>query len=123
MRYHFQIHKENGGFWAECCELEGCATQGDTLEELAQNCHEALNLYLEEPSDSQTVIALPSDSQVDKRDVIEIGVEPEVALGVLLRHHRLSSNMTQKQAAKLLGMQNIYSYQRLERRSNLSNEL
>jgi predicted RNase H-like HicB family nuclease len=44
MHYHFKIHKENNGYWAECCELEGCVTQGDTLEELYKFCDEALNL-------------------------------------------------------------------------------
>ena len=33
MEYHFKIHKEKNGYWAECIELSGCNTQGDTLEE------------------------------------------------------------------------------------------
>ncbi len=57
MKYHFQIHKENKGFWAECIELKGCVTQGDTLEELCDNIEEALTLYLEEP-DCPTSLAL-----------------------------------------------------------------
>jgi transcriptional regulator with XRE-family HTH domain len=35
-----------------------------------------------------------------------------------LRSARQANNLTQKQAAELLGMKNLYSYQRLERRSN-----
>ena len=34
MKYHFKIHKEKGGFWAECLELVGCSTQADTKDEL-----------------------------------------------------------------------------------------
>ena len=33
---------EEGGFWAEVPGIPGCATQGETLEELRQNIHEAV---------------------------------------------------------------------------------
>ena len=37
------VHRaEEGGFWAEVPALPGCATQGDTQEELIQNLHEAI---------------------------------------------------------------------------------
>ncbi len=37
------IHKaEEGGFWAEVPSIPGCATQGDTFEELIQNLYEAV---------------------------------------------------------------------------------
>ncbi len=51
MRYHFKIHEEKNGFWAECLELPGCVTQGNSKEELKKNMQEALNLYLEEEED------------------------------------------------------------------------
>lgn len=54
MRYHFKVHKEKEGFWAECIELEGCVTQADTKEELNLNMQEALNLYLEEVEDDES---------------------------------------------------------------------
>ena len=117
MTYHFKIHKENKGYWAECCELKGCVTQADTLEELYFSCKEALNLYLDEPNDSAVVFPLPNEN-LDSKKLIKIVVEPEMALAVLLRHHRSNSKMTQKQAAQMLGMKNVYSYQRLERKSN-----
>jgi predicted RNase H-like HicB family nuclease len=31
-----------GGFWAEVPSIPGCATQGDTFEELLQNIYEAV---------------------------------------------------------------------------------
>ncbi len=34
MYYHFRIHGEEDGFWAECLELTGCDTEGDDLDEL-----------------------------------------------------------------------------------------
>jgi predicted RNase H-like HicB family nuclease/DNA-binding XRE family transcriptional regulator len=118
MKYHFKIHREKAGFWAECLELEGCVTQADSREELYKNCEEALNLFLEEPNDSKIIFSLPNDLLDDKKDIIKIQVNPEIAFAVLLRNYRINSNMTQKQIAKMLGMKNIYSYQRLEKRSN-----
>jgi predicted RNase H-like HicB family nuclease/DNA-binding XRE family transcriptional regulator len=118
MKYHFKIHKEKKGFWAECLELDGCFTQADTRQELYKNCEEVLNLFLEEPADSKIIFPLPDESLDGKNNVIKIKVEPEIALAVLLRNYRINSNMTQKQAAEMLGMRNIYSYQRLEKKSN-----
>jgi predicted RNase H-like HicB family nuclease len=37
------IHEaEEGGFWAEVPAIPGCATQGDTFEELLQNLYDAV---------------------------------------------------------------------------------
>ena len=33
---------EEGGYWAEVPAIPGCATQGDTFEELLHNLHEAI---------------------------------------------------------------------------------
>jgi len=118
MYYHFKSHKEGNGYWAECCELDGCVTQGDTLEELYGFCEEALNLYLEEPGDSKIIFPLPDETLDSNKRLIKIAADPEIALAVLLRNYRLNAKMTQKQVAELLGMKNIYSYQRLERKSN-----
>jgi len=118
MIYHFAIHKEEKGFWAECVELSGCTTQAESFDELVQACEESLNLYLEEPKDSKMVFPLPNESLDKDSSLVKAMVEPEIALAVLLRHHRSSSKLTQKQMAEMLGMKNLYSYQRLEKRSN-----
>lgn len=37
------VHEEEeGGFWAEVPAIPGCATQGDTMDELMRNLHEAI---------------------------------------------------------------------------------
>ena len=118
MVYHFKVHSEDSGFWAECLELEGCSTEGDTREELAANAEEALNLYLEESEDSPVTHPLPRNTKA--ADVIEVPVNPQLALSVVLRWLRTESHFTQKEVADKLGMKNIFSYQRLERRSNPS---
>ena len=37
------VHKaEEGGFWAEVPSIPGCATQGETMEEVEANIREAI---------------------------------------------------------------------------------
>ncbi len=118
MIYHFNIHEEDKGFWAECVELSGCKTQAETYDELVKACEESLNIYLEEPKDSKVVFPLPNELLNNDSSLLGIQVEPEIALAVLLRYNRFNLRLTQKQVAEMLGMKNIYSYQRLEKRSN-----
>lgn len=43
MKLQVVIHEaEEGGYWAEVPAIPGCATQGDTFEELLQNLYEAV---------------------------------------------------------------------------------
>lgn len=43
MKLKVIIHPaEEGGFWAEVPAIQGCATQGDTFEELLSNLYEAV---------------------------------------------------------------------------------
>ncbi|MDY7027837.1 MAG: type II toxin-antitoxin system HicB family antitoxin [Spirochaetota bacterium] len=118
MRYHFRVHHENNGYWADCVELEGCRSEGDTMEELQQNLQEALNLYLDEPVGSNILFPLPDRSLEDRKDIINIQVDPNIAFALLVRHYRIKNRMTQKEAQEALGLPNRTSYTRLERRGN-----
>jgi predicted RNase H-like HicB family nuclease len=43
MKIKVVVHEaEEGGFWAEVPSIPGCATQGETMDELLQNLHEAI---------------------------------------------------------------------------------
>lgn len=43
MKLKIIIHEaEEGGYWAEVPALRGCATQGETFEELLSNLYEAI---------------------------------------------------------------------------------
>jgi predicted RNase H-like HicB family nuclease len=43
MKIKVVIHEaEEGGYWAEVPAIPGCATQGETFEELLQNLYEAI---------------------------------------------------------------------------------
>lgn len=39
-------HAEEGGYWAEVPAILGCATQGETFEELLANIYEAVEACL-----------------------------------------------------------------------------
>ena len=43
MKIKVVVHEaDEGGFWAEVPAIPGCATQGETFEELLQNLYEAI---------------------------------------------------------------------------------
>ena len=67
MKLKIIVHEaEEGGYWAEVPSLPGCATQGETFEELLQNLYEAVEGYL-----SADVVA----EQITERDrVLEIAI-------------------------------------------------
>ncbi len=47
------IEKDEYGYYAYCPQLEGCQTQGDTIEEIKNNITEAIELYLSTLSDEE----------------------------------------------------------------------
>ncbi len=52
MKIKVVVHEaEEGGFWAEVPAISGCATQGDTLDELLTNVHEAIEGCLADLTD------------------------------------------------------------------------
>ncbi len=57
---------EEGGFWAEVPAIPGCATQGENMEELLRNLHDAIEGCL--PVD----VAEPQPD--DKSLILEIAV-------------------------------------------------
>jgi predicted RNase H-like HicB family nuclease len=43
MKIKVVVHSaEDGGYWAEAPSIPGCATEGETYEELIQNLYEAI---------------------------------------------------------------------------------
>ncbi len=114
MKYHFKVHKEGKGFWAQCIELTGCVTEADSMDELYANMEEALNLYVEEPDDSKVLAPLPDESILVSRNIVEVALDPMIAFAFMVRYCRIKHGLTQQQAAKKMGFDTIYSYQRLE---------
>jgi predicted RNase H-like HicB family nuclease len=52
------IEKDENGYYAYCPELEGCQTQGDTLDEVMANIKEAIELYLETMPENEIMACL-----------------------------------------------------------------
>ena len=47
MKIKVIVHEaEEGGYWAEVPAIPGCATQGETMDELLANVHEAIEACL-----------------------------------------------------------------------------
>jgi predicted RNase H-like HicB family nuclease len=62
MKIHAIVHKaEEGGYWAEVPSIPGCATQGETMDDLRANLHEAIEGCLSVPIDQPE---LNADDQV-----------------------------------------------------------
>jgi predicted RNase H-like HicB family nuclease len=62
MKLKVVVHDaEEGGYWAEVPAIPGCATQGDSFEELLQNLYEAVegclavDVEATEASDSRVI--------------------------------------------------------------------
>jgi predicted RNase H-like HicB family nuclease len=67
MKLKVVVHQEeDGGYWAEVPAIPGCATQGDTFEELLENLYEAVEGCLS--------VDLDSAEQPPDARVIEIAV-------------------------------------------------
>ena len=61
LNYPIVFHlDEDGGYTAEIKELPGCVTQGETLEETAENIQDARKLWIETAYDFQDKIPLPA---------------------------------------------------------------
>jgi predicted RNase H-like HicB family nuclease len=67
MKIKVVVHEaEEGGYWAEVPAIPGCATEGDTFEELLQNLYEAVEGCLS--------VDIASPQTADKDRVVEIAI-------------------------------------------------
>jgi len=65
------IERDEYGYYAHCPELEGCHTQGETLEEVLSNMREAVELYFETLSDKEKEALLSKEILTT---TVEVGV-------------------------------------------------
>jgi predicted RNase H-like HicB family nuclease len=67
MKIKVVVHDaEEGGFWAEVPAIPGCATEGETMEELIANLHEAIEGCLS--------VEVPEPRPGDHQRVLEIAL-------------------------------------------------
>jgi predicted RNase H-like HicB family nuclease len=67
MKIKIVVHEaEEGGFWAEVPAIPGCATEGDTMDELMANLRDAIEGCLSvevatpEPGGVERILELPA---------------------------------------------------------------
>lgn len=66
------IEKDEHGYYAYSPELEGCHSQGSTMEEAVANIREAVELYLETMSEEEKAAYL-------SKEIFTTALEVEVA--------------------------------------------
>ncbi|MGK7931895.1 MAG: type II toxin-antitoxin system HicB family antitoxin [Microcystaceae cyanobacterium] len=66
------IEKDEDGYYAYCPQLEGCQSQGDTLEEIQDNIKEAIELYL-------STLSQPEKEALLQQEIQTMMVEVKVA--------------------------------------------
>ena len=64
MKLKVIVHEaEEGGYWAEVPAIPGCVTQGESIEELLLNIHEAVEGCLS--VDVESIEMTPSDTVME----------------------------------------------------------
>lgn len=54
-------HYEDGGYWCEFPDLDGCFSQGETIQEIISNGKEAAEGYISSCLDRNIKVSSPSD--------------------------------------------------------------
>ncbi len=71
-RLNILVEKDSDGYFAYCPELEGCHTQGDSLDEVLENIKEAIELYLE-------TITEEEKREIQTKEIISTSYEVRLA--------------------------------------------
>ncbi|HET7680185.1 MAG TPA: type II toxin-antitoxin system HicB family antitoxin [Xanthobacteraceae bacterium] len=67
MKIKVVVHEaDEGGFWAEVPAIPGCSTQGETMDELMKNLHEAIEGCLS--------VDVAAPKQDGKESILEIAI-------------------------------------------------
>jgi predicted RNase H-like HicB family nuclease/DNA-binding XRE family transcriptional regulator len=118
VRYHFEIHKEEDGFWGECVELDTVVSEGTTMDELKANLADALEGVLLSILSRNIPHPLPDKVLDSNSELVLIDVPADLAFGVILRHYRITQHLSQKSMQEKLGFKSRNSYVKLESAGN-----
>ncbi len=92
MKYGAIIEKDEDGFMVSFPDLDGCLTDGDTLEEAKANAEEILNAFLETLLEDNIEFLLPSRIKGD--NVYYIPVNKQIEFSINLIKERKELNLT-----------------------------
>ena len=112
IHYFAKIEKESdGNYLVEFPELEGCLTEGKTLQSALKNAKEALDGYLASHCDRNLNLPKP---RVHKGKLYHaVPVDIRIAFAIHLRRLRKQKGLTQGEVAKKLGVSQ-QAYAKLE---------
>ncbi len=113
MIYYFaKIEKQSdGNYLVEFPELEGCLTEGKTLQSALENAKEALDGYLASQCDRNLNLTKP---KIHKgKHYYAVPLDIRIAFAVHLRQLRTKKRLTQSAVAKKLGVSQ-QAYAKLE---------
>lgn len=118
MYYTAKLTKEkDGGYSVSFPDLDGCFTQGDTLEDALAMANEAMELTLEDVFDGDPLPECKTKAN-EKKGLYRIDVDPELAIALQVAAAR--GKVPQATVAREMGMTK-QAYQRLEDpKANLS---
>ena len=110
---------KEGEYLASFPELEGCLSEGKTLEEAKKNASEALNGWLASHCDRN--LDIPNPKSRKGKNYYPITVDLQITLAIVLRKKRRKKKWTQSQAARKLGItQQAYARLEIPTRANPS---
>ncbi|MCL5055016.1 MAG: type II toxin-antitoxin system HicB family antitoxin [Firmicutes bacterium] len=66
------IEKDDYGYYAFCPELDGCQSQGDSLEEVMVNIKEAAELYI-------STLTLEEKKEILSKEILTTSLQVNVA--------------------------------------------
>ncbi len=69
MKVSIVIEKDANGYYAFSPELEGCHSQGETLDEVLKNIKEAVQLYIETLSEEEKRLYLNKEILTTSIDI------------------------------------------------------
>ena len=120
MKYFAHIKKQKTEeYLVSFPELEGCFTEGETLETAKKNASEALNGW--PASNCDRKLNIPDPKPRKGRNYYPINVELQVGLPIILRKKRKMKHFSQGQVAKKLGItQQAYAKLEIPAKTNPS---
>ena len=85
------------------------------LDDLKKNLKEVLDLYIDEPDNSNWIFRLPNKNLDSYKNILQIAVDPNVLFAQQLRMLRLKHNLTQQDVSIKMGYKNVWAYQKYEK--------
>jgi antitoxin HicB len=106
-----KFSKEDAAWYVDFPDLEGCFTDGNTLDEAKENAQDVLNGYLEVAYSRNIKVNKPSAPK--GKDIFFFEPEHHIAFAIRLRLNREKLGLSQTDVARKIGV-SYQAYQKFE---------